>query len=312
MGGGLACLSACSIRTDRMVSMVGARKKLVALLAWLQLVVSLAFAAALLWGYATYHPSLGQFVRSVAASIRSVANVVARSAEILEERGDILDQSAQLLAETRTLINQLLAVAENQSKLAPQHAAGLQSVASVTGRLGGLLQTVGNLTASISVPSGVRFEPWPVITMSKPLGQPAEEARAVAQDMKTVSESMASIATTVGRDGHNLATGIIATGDQALKLIGEAEKTLDRINAQDLPKAIAEMKSTAQELTRVSARVDMVSKGGVVLLGAGVILAVWCFLNGLAMLMLVSANTPAPAAGSLGEQVAAVPMGDDQ
>ncbi len=130
--------------------------------------------------------------------------------------------------------------------------------------------------------------------------------------MKTVSESMASIATTVGRDGHNLATGIIATGDQALKLIGEAEKTLDRINAQDLPKAIAEMKSTAQELTRVSARVDMVSKGGVVLLGAGVILAVWCFLNGLAMLMLVSANTPAPAAGSLGEQVAAVPMGDDQ
>ncbi len=158
MGGGLACLSACSIRTDRMVSMVGARKKLVALLAWLQLVVSLAFAAALLWGYATYHPSLGQFVRSVAASIRSVANVVARSAEILEERGDILDQSAQLLAETRTLINQLLAVAENQSKLAPQHAAGLQSVASVTGRLGGLLQTVGNLTASISVPSGVRFE----------------------------------------------------------------------------------------------------------------------------------------------------------
>jgi hypothetical protein len=68
--------------------------------------------------------------------------------------------------------------------------------------------------------------------------------------------------------------------------------TLKRINAQDLPKAIAEMKSTSQELTKVSAQVDMVSKGGVVLLGAGLILAVWCFLNSLGMLMLAAGNRP--------------------
>ena len=228
-----------------------ARKKLVALLAWLQLIVSLVFAAALIWGYATYHPSLGQFARSLAASIGAVSNVVARSAETLEARGDILNQSAQLLVETRKLINQLLVVAENQSKLAPKHAEGLQSAASITGKLGGALLTVGDRMAGISVPSGLRFEGMkPVITMSNPMAEQAKEARAVAQDIKNVSETMASIATTVGRDGRNLSAGIIATGKQALKVIGETEKTLARINAQDLPKAIAEMKATSQEPSR--------------------------------------------------------------
>jgi hypothetical protein len=46
-------------------------------------------------------------------------------------------------------------------------------------------------------------------------------------------------------------------------------------------------------LTKVSAQVDMVSKGGVVLLGAGLILAVWCFLNSLGMLMLAAGHRPA-------------------
>jgi ABC-type transporter Mla subunit MlaD len=277
-----------------MVMMDETRRKLIAVLAWLQLIVSLAFAVALIWGYATYHPSLGQFVRSLAASIEAVSTVVARSAETLEARGDVLNQSAQMLAETRKLINQLLVVAESQSKLAPQHAAGLQSVASITGKLGGLLQTVGDRMAGITVPSGLRFDGMkPIITMSSPMEEPAKEARAVAQDIKNVSESMATIATTVGRDGQTLSAGVIATSNQALKVIAEAEKTLERIKAQDLPKAIAEMKSTSQELTKVSAQVDMVSKGGVVLLGAGLILAVWCFLNSLGMLMLVGA-TPTP------------------
>lgn len=271
--------------------MLETKKKLCALLAWLQLVVSLAFAVALIWGYANYHPSLGQFFRSVAASIGAVSNVVARSAETLEARGDILNQSAQMLAETRKLLKQLLVVAENQSKLVPQHAAGLRSVASITGKLGGLLQTVGDRMAGISVPSGLRLEGMkPIITMSNPMEEQAKETRAVAQDIKNISESMTNIATTVGRDGQNLSAGVIATSNQALKVIGEAEKTLERIKAQDLPKAIAEMKSTSQELTKVSAQVDMVSKGGVVLLGAGLILAVWCFLNSLGMLMLATAT----------------------
>jgi hypothetical protein len=293
MGGDGTLLLACSICADRMVIMGEARKKLVALLAWLQLIVSLVFAAALLWGYATYHPSLGQFARSLAASIGAVSNVVARSAETLEARGDILNQSAQMLGETRKLINQLLVVAETQSKLVPKHAEGLQSAASITGKLGELLLTVSDRMAGITVPSGLRFEGTkPTIAMSNPMEESAKEARAVAQDIKNVSESMAAIATTVGGDGQNLSAGVIATSNQALKVIAEAEKTLERINAQDLPKAIAEMKSTSQELTKVSAQVDMVSKGGVVLLGAGLILAVWCFLNSLGMLMLAAGNRP--------------------
>jgi hypothetical protein len=139
----------------------------------------------------------------------------------------------------------------------------------------------------------------PVVVMSRPLEASAGKIRTIAQEIKTLSEGMASIATSIGRDGQNLGGAVVASGNQALKVIAEAEKTLERINAQDLPKAIEELKATSQNLNVVSAQVDLLGKGGVVLLVAGLILAVWCFLNSLGFLMLANANRPLPKQGNL-------------
>jgi hypothetical protein len=97
---------------------------------------------------------------------------------------------------------------------------------------------------------------------------------------------MTSIATTISRDGQNLSVAVIATSDQALKVIAEAEKTLGRINTEDLPNALNELKRTSHSLEIVRAQVDTGSKVGVVLLVAGLLLAVWCFLNSLGSLTL--------------------------
>ena len=101
--------------------------RLFTLMAWLQLIASFLLAATIIWGYLTYQSSLGQFVHSIAASVEAVSNVMARTAETIESRRDIINQSAQMLVETRKLITEFRNSADNQAKLAPQHAEGLQS-----------------------------------------------------------------------------------------------------------------------------------------------------------------------------------------
>jgi hypothetical protein len=275
------------------------RRRLLVIFAWLQLVASVAFAVVLLWGYVTFQSSLAQIVQSIVASFGAVSNTVARTAETVEGRRELFNQSAQMLAETRKLIRELVVVTEDQARLAPQTAASLKAAASIAGKLSGLAQAVSD-QMMFSAPSGIRWEGMrPVVVMSRPLEASAGNIRTIAQEIKTVSEGMASIATSIGRDGQNLGGAVVASGNQALKVIAEAEKTLERINAQDLPKAIEELKATSQNLNVVSAQVDMLGKGGVVLLVAGLILAVWCFLNSLGFLMLANANRPLPKQGNL-------------
>jgi uncharacterized phage infection (PIP) family protein YhgE len=263
------------------------RGRLFAFLAWLQLITSLFLAATIVWGYLTYQSSLGQFFHSIADSVGAVSSVVARTAETVEARRDLINQSAQMLDETRKLINELRNAAANQAQLAPQYAGGLQSAASVTWKLSGLVQQISN-AMDFSVPSpDIRWDGMkPVFIMTRPMGAQAIQANAIAQDIKNISTSMTSIATTISRDGQNLSVAVIATSDQALKVIAEAEKTLGRINTEDLPNALNELKRTSHSLEIVRAQVDTGSKVGVVLLVAGLLLAVWCFLNSLGALTL--------------------------
>lgn len=257
-----------------------------AFLAWLQLFASLFFSATIVWGYLTYQSSLGQFFHSIADSVSAVSNVVARTAETVETRRELINQSAQMLVETRKLINEFRNAAENQAKLAPQHVAGLLSAATVTEKLSGLVQKMSD-GMMFSAPSDIRWEGIrPVVIMTRPMEAQAKEANAIAQDIKSISASMTGIAATISHDGQNLSAAVIATSGQALQVISEAEKTLVRINTEDLPKALDELKSTSHNLKLVSAQVDTVSDVGVVLLAAGLLLAVWCFLNSLGSLTL--------------------------
>lgn len=266
--------------------MNGNRGRLFAFLAWLQLIASLFLAATIVWGYLTYQSSLGQFFHSIADSVGAVSNVVARTAETVEARRDLINQSAQMLVETRKLINELRNAAANQAQLAPQYAGGLRSAASVTGKLSSLVNNMSN-GMMFSAPTGIQWDGWkPVVIMTSPMQPQAIEAKQIAQDINSISVSMTNIATTISHDGQNLSGAVIATTDQALQVISEAEKTLGRINTEDLPKALAELKSTSHNLKIVSAQVGTVSNIGVVLLVAGLLLAVWCFLNSLGSLTL--------------------------
>lgn len=268
------------------------RGRLFALLAWLQLIASLFLAATIVWGYLTYQSSVSQFIHSIADSVGAVSNVVARTAETVEARRDLINQSAQMLDETRKLINELRNAAVIQAQLAPQYAGGLQSAASVTWKLSGLLQQMSN-AMMFSAPSDIRMDGMkPVVVMTRPMEAQAQQANAIAQDIKNIGTSMTSIATTISRDGQNLSVAVIATSDQALKVIAEAEKTLGRINTEDLPKALAELRSTSHNLKIVSAQVGTVGNIGVVILVAGLLLAGWCFLNSLGSLTLARWQVP--------------------
>lgn len=264
------------------------RKGLFALLAWLQLFVSILFAAAIIIAYITYQASFGQFLKSVGASIQAVSNVVARTAETVEARRDLLDQTAQMLVATKSLIHQIQMTAQNQAAVAPQYAAGLASTASLAGSLSGTLQSIGN-AMSVSVPTGIQWQGiTPILVMTRPFATPALALQTNAQNLTVVSQSLSSVAATISQDGQNLSLAIIATSAQALKVIAEAEKTLAQLNTQDLPKALEELRTTSKNLSTIRAQVDIAGNAGWVLLIVGLLLAVWCFLNSLGALTLAN------------------------
>lgn len=267
------------------------RNKLFTLLAWLQLFTSLLLASAIVWGYVTYQASFGQFIHSVAASIGAVSNVVVRTAETVEARRDLLDQTGKMLVVTKNLINELKVAAENQAKIAPQYAEGMRSASTLAGQLSGTLESIGD-GMLFSVPTGIQMNGMkPVVIMSRPLENQARALKATAQNIKVVNASLSGISASISRDGQNLGSTFIATCEQALKVVAEAETTLGRIKTKDLPKAIEDLKTTSENLRNISAQVDIVGNVGLVLLVVGLLLAVWCFLNSLGSLMLASSKT---------------------
>lgn len=244
-------------------------------------------ASAIVWGYISYQATLGQFVHSIAASIGAVSNVVVRTAETVEARRDLLDQTGQMLVVTRTLINELKVAAENQAKIAPQYAESVRSASTLVGKLGGALQSTADKLL-FEVPTDFRMEGMkPVAVMSRPLAKVAQELRANAQDINVISVGLSNISSTISRDGQNLSTALVVASAQALKVVVEAEMTLSRLKTQDLPKAIADLKTTSENLRNIRAYVDIVGSVGLVLFFVGLLLSGWCFLNSLGTLILV-------------------------
>lgn len=262
------------------------RNRWFAFIAWLQLATSVLLAAAIVWGYVTYQASLGQFTHSVAASIKAVSDVVARTAETVESRSVLLDQSGQMLSETGKLIKELRGVAENQVKIAPQYAEGVHHASLLMNNVGRTFQSIGDVMLTIEIPN-IRLEGLkPIVTNIRPLEKPAQSLIDSAKHINGITDGMSGIATTISRDGKKLSEGFIATSEQALKVIAEAEKTLGRLNTQDLPKALLDLRAASKNLSVISEQVDIVDNIGLFLLIVGLILAAWCFLNSVSLLTL--------------------------
>jgi len=261
--------------------------KLIVTLAWLQLVISLLLASAIGWGYMTYQSSTGQFVRSLAASIGAVSNVVIRTAKTVEDRQELLVETEKTLAITRERINELGAVTESLAANVPKIAGNIGEVATFIGKVGVTLESTGDNLMRLSVPTSIHWVGMkPNVVMSHPMERQAESLKENAKELKAAAESLSGTSAFVRRDGQQFALKTIATTQQAVKLIVEVEKTLVRVKTQDLPKAVADLKVTSENLRDISARVDMVSNVGLILLVVGLLLAAWCFVSSLGALLL--------------------------
>lgn len=270
------------------------RNKLIAFFAWFQLVISIAIAGAVVWGYITYQASLGQFTRSVAASITAISNVVGRTAETIEARQNLIDQTGKTIAATRDLIKELQAIAENQAKVAPQYVEGIRGTSALVGSLSGTLHSIGD-GLMFSVPTGIEWHGIkPFIVMSRPLENQAQSLMVRAKDFKAVSDSLLAVSTTVGQDGARLSTAFIATTQQALKMLEETEKSLGSIKSNDLPKALVDLRETSENLRSVSEQVNVGGSVSKALLVVGLLLAGWCFFNSLSMVLLNSKTVFTP------------------
>lgn len=267
------------------------RNKLMAFFAWFQLAISVAIAGAVVWGYTTYQASLGQFTQSVAASITAISNVVGRTAETIEAKQSLLDQTGKTLLATRNLIKELQAIAENQAKIAPQYAEGIRSSSALVGSLSGTLYSIGD-GLMFSVPSDIKVR-WGNISVirSRPLEKQAQALMTNAKNFKVISDSLLAVSTTVGKDGAKLSLAFIATSEQALKMLEETERTLGQIKTNDLPKALADLRKTSENLRSVSEQVNVGGSLSKALLVVGLLLAGWCFFNSLSTLMLVNSTT---------------------
>src|SRR3989338_2821416 len=264
------------------------KHKLIAALAWLQLFISIAIAATVVWGCTAYQASLGQFTQSVSASIAAISNVVGRTAETIEARQNLIDQTGKTILATRDLIKEFQVVAENQAKIAPQYAEGVRGASALVGSLSGTLQSIGN-GLMLEVPTDIEFRGRHTrLIKSRPLEKQAQALIAHAQNFKAVSEGLLGASATIGRDGKNLSLAFVATSEQTLKLLEETEKTLGRLKSKDLPKALADLRDTSENLRNVSEQVNIGRKISEALLVAGLLLAGWCFFNSLSTLMLVS------------------------
>lgn len=269
--------------------------KLFAFLAWLQLVIGVLLATAVMWGYTSYHASLGLFIHSVAASIEAVSNGVIRTTETVEGSKELLDQTGQLLVVTRNLVNEFRIAAEKQAKNGPQYAAGLDTASKVTGKLANTSDSLGQKLTLLSVPTGIQLQGIkPVFVMSHPWQQEGQELKSFAADFRVASATLAAFSKTIGPDGKSLGSAVIAESEQAIKVIIAAEKTLAQIKTQDLPKAISDLKTTSANLRNISAQIDMVGNGGLILLIIGLLLASWCIVHSLGALMLVNSRAFEP------------------
>ena len=81
---------------------------------------------------------------------------------------------------------------------------------------------------------------------------------------------------------------IVDTSNQAIKLLDSSEMAVKRLRSQALPNAVAELRSTSEQLVSVSSQISMAGNVPLALLIVGLLLAGWCFFNSVSVLHLYS------------------------
>lgn len=263
------------------------KSKLFALsIAYVQLVFSILLAATTIFAYVEFRATLGQFSQALVTTIVSTANLIEQIAEAAQTKQILVDDARATIVSSRKTVEQLRVFTQNQASYAPQYVAGMRKSAEILSGTGGVFLKLGD-SMMFSVPTSLRWEGVkPSLVMGQPLEKSAQLIRADALSLKNLGSSLQVIASSFENDSKNLSAAIVDTSNNTVRLLDETEKTLSSLKSQDLPKAIAEMKSAAENLRGASSQVSLAESWGNVLLVAGLLLSGWCFLNSLSVLHL--------------------------
>lgn len=264
------------------------KRRLLKSLAWLQLIFSILISGSIVYGYLTFRAGLEQFANALSSSIVSVSEVVGMTAETMDARGDLVEHTKKMLSVSRSLVKELNKMALNQATLMPQYVESVRAVSAIANSLSHILDSVGD-KLTFAVPTGVTMHGIrPELVMSHPLALQANELKLRAADIGALSANMTHISASLAKDGGTLGPAVMATTEQALSLLDESAKSLDRLQSHDLPKALMEMRSTSKNLRSMSQQVNAASRIGIVGLVFGLLLSGWLFLNSLSTLVLAN------------------------
>ena len=255
-------------------------------IAYAQLAFSALLAVTIIIVYVEFRATLGQFSQSLAATIVSMANVIGQTAETVQTKQSLFDNALATLVSSRKAIEELRVSAQNQISSAPRYAEGLHETAEILASTGNVFFRLGD-SMMFSMPTSIQLDGIkPVWVMSKPLEKQGLSLKADAQTLKSLGSGLQAVSTTLSTDGKNLGKALANTSNDAIKLLNETEKTLISLKNQNLPQAIAELKSASENMHSASRQVNSSGNLGLVLLVAGLMLSGWCFLNSLSVLYL--------------------------
>jgi hypothetical protein len=262
------------------------KRRLVKSLGWIQLIISILVSGAIVFGYVAYRASLDQFATALSSSIVSVSEVVGMTAETMDARHDLVEHTKKMLAVSRSLVNELNKMVHNQASLMPQYVESVRAVSAIANSLSHVLDSVGD-KLMFPMPTGVTMHGIrPELVMSHPLALQANELKLRAVNIGVLSSNMTNISAELAKDGGTLGPAVMATTEQALNLLDESGKTLDKSQSHDLPKALIEMRSTSKNLRSISQQVDTAGLIGVVGLVIGLLLCAWLFAQSVSTIIL--------------------------
>lgn len=109
-----------------------------------------------------------------------------------------------------------------------------------------------------------------------------------AADLNASAASLQILATSIAKDGPNMAKATVDTSNQAIKLLDSSEMALKRLRSQALPGAVAEMRAASAQLSSVSSGINIATNLPLGMLVVGLLLAGWCLFNSLSVLHLYS------------------------
>jgi len=262
------------------------RKSLFAVLAWMQLVLSVLLAVSIVWVFVNYQSTIGQVVNSVAATVDALSTTVLRTVETVEAQKGVIDEVGKSLQSSRGLVAAARDMARNQEKELPVYAAAMKAIAMpVTGTADGI-QSAAELLISRKVSIPQLEKGVPTVREWRPFEDEGRKLVGVSAELRKVGAAIRTLSDSLLVDASRTGKQFVQASDQLIAVLGGAEGAISRVKEVDLPLAIKDLKDTSERLKVVKGQVDSAVHVALAIMIAGLLLSAWCFVHSLGSVML--------------------------